>query len=95
MLGLAAPSSPDWLARALAHLDEVLIDHAHCEKKAASTALSLLFRYPEQAGLLVPLARLANGGFFGTQERPTNSCVPSTRKCVRAAGGSQSCVRCL
>jgi tRNA-(ms[2]io[6]A)-hydroxylase len=41
------------------NIDEVLVDHAHCEKKAASTALSLLFRYPEQGALLVPLARLA------------------------------------
>ena len=45
MLGLAAPSSPAWLERALAHLDQVLIDHAHCEKKAAGTALSLVFRH--------------------------------------------------
>src|SRR5262249_58425702 len=40
-------------------LDEILVDHAHCEKKAASTAVSLLFRYPERADLLGPLARLA------------------------------------
>ena len=59
MLGLAAQTDPAWLARALAHLDDVLVDHAHCEKKAASTAVSLLFRYPERAELLGPLARLA------------------------------------
>ena len=59
MLGLAAPSSPAWLARALAHVDEVLIDHAHCEKKAASTAVSLLFRYPERHALLSVLSALA------------------------------------
>jgi tRNA-(ms[2]io[6]A)-hydroxylase len=59
MLGLAAPSSPAWLARALAHVDEVLIDHAHCEKKAASTAVSLLFRYPERHALLPVLSALA------------------------------------
>jgi tRNA-(ms[2]io[6]A)-hydroxylase len=59
MLGLAAPSSPEWLARALAHLDEVLIDHAHCEKKAASTAVSLLFRYPDRTALLPVLSALA------------------------------------
>jgi tRNA-(ms[2]io[6]A)-hydroxylase len=56
---LAARTEGDWLQRALAEIDEVLVDHAHCEKKAASTALSLLFRYPEQGALLVPLARLA------------------------------------
>ena len=59
MLHLVSTTGPAWLARALAHLDEVLVDHAHCEKKAASTAVSLLFRYPERAELLGPLARLA------------------------------------
>ena len=47
------------MERALANLDEILVDHAHCEKKAASTAVSLLFKYPEHGSLLVPLARLA------------------------------------
>jgi tRNA-(ms[2]io[6]A)-hydroxylase len=59
MLHLASTTDTAWLARALAHLDEILVDHAHCEKKAASMALSLLFRYPEQPELLTPLARLA------------------------------------
>jgi len=56
---LAARTDGSWVRRALQQIDEVLVDHAHCEKKAASTALSLLFRYPEQGALLVPLARLA------------------------------------
>ena len=56
---LAVGTDGAWVQRALAGIDEVLVDHAHCEKKAASTALSLLFRYPEQGALLVPLARLA------------------------------------
>jgi len=59
MLGLARPTSPDWVTRAVARLDEVLIDHAHCEKKAASTAVSLLFRYPERAAMLPVLSALA------------------------------------
>src|SRR5215475_6182786 len=59
MLHLASTTDTAWLARALAHLDDILVDHAHCEKKAASTALSLLFRYPERTELLAPLARLA------------------------------------
>lgn len=59
MLGLAAPSSPAWLARALANLGEVLVDHAHCEKKAASTAVSLLFKYPERVAMLPVLSALA------------------------------------
>jgi tRNA-(ms[2]io[6]A)-hydroxylase len=56
---LAAATDGAWVQRALADVDEILVDHAHCEKKAASTALSLLFRYPERGALLVPLARLA------------------------------------
>jgi len=59
MLELAAATDPAWAPRALAHLDELLIDHAHCEKKAAGTAVQLLFRYPQHAGLLAPLSKLA------------------------------------
>jgi tRNA-(ms[2]io[6]A)-hydroxylase len=59
MLHLAAPTDPAWTARALAALDEVLLDHAHCEKKAAGMAVQLLFRYPEHRFLQAPLAALA------------------------------------
>ncbi len=56
-LGCATPAA--WLERALAHLDILLIDHAHCEKKAASTALNLLFRYVDKRNLLFKLSQLA------------------------------------
>jgi len=59
MLHLAAPSRPAWLAQALGDLDAVLLDHAHCEKKAASSALNFIFRYPEHTGILQPLSALA------------------------------------
>lgn len=59
MLNLASTTSTDWLERALAGVDEILLDHAHCEKKAASTAVSLLFRYPQHASLLAPITELA------------------------------------
>jgi tRNA 2-(methylsulfanyl)-N6-isopentenyladenosine37 hydroxylase len=59
MLNLASATPPDWAPRAAAQLDEILLDHAHCEKKAASTAVSLLFRYPERTALLSPLTALA------------------------------------
>jgi len=59
VLHLAATTDPGWVPRALASLDEVLIDHAHCEKKAASTAVSLLFRYPESHERSVALSQLA------------------------------------
>ena len=57
---LAAPSSAGWLQQAIARPDLVLIDHAHCERKAAGSALQLMFRYPAESGLaerLSPLAR--------------------------------------
>jgi tRNA-(ms[2]io[6]A)-hydroxylase len=57
---LAAPSGAAWLTQALAHPDLVLLDHAHCERKAAGVALQLMFRYPgdgELAAVLSPLAR--------------------------------------
>jgi tRNA 2-(methylsulfanyl)-N6-isopentenyladenosine37 hydroxylase len=56
---LAAATDPAWVERALAHLDLILVDHAHCEKKAASTALGLIFRHPDKTALLAPLSRLA------------------------------------
>jgi tRNA-(ms[2]io[6]A)-hydroxylase len=59
MLNLAAPTDPGWTARVLAGLDELLLDHAHCEKKAAGVAVRLLFQYPQHDFLLAPLSRLA------------------------------------
>lgn len=48
-----------WVEQALAHLDEVLIDHAHCERKAAGVALNLLCRYPSHSGLIHALPAIA------------------------------------
>lgn len=53
-------STPDsWVEVALANQDILLIDHANCEKKAASTAMSLIHKYRECSDLLVKMARLA------------------------------------
>jgi tRNA-(ms[2]io[6]A)-hydroxylase len=49
----------EWIENALQNQDILLIDHAHCEKKAASTALSLIYRYPDREQLLQKLSRLA------------------------------------
>ena len=59
MLHLAAPTDPGWTRRAVAAADTILLDHAHCEKKAASTALNLVFRCADQPGLAAPLSRIA------------------------------------
>lgn len=56
---LALPTPAEWLPHALANFDSVLIDHAHCEKKAAANALSMLQAYPEVPGLPAQMARLA------------------------------------
>ncbi|AOY87310.1 tRNA-(ms[2]io[6]A)-hydroxylase [Marinobacter salinus] len=48
-----------WIDNALANQDLMLIDHAHCEKKAASTALSLMYRYVDNNNLLNKMSRLA------------------------------------
>ena len=59
MLHLASETDPAWGARAAEVVDEILLDHAHLEKKAAGTAVNLIFRYPQHAGLMLPLSRLA------------------------------------
>lgn len=56
---LRVPSDPRWLPLALERFDEVLVDHAHCEKKAAANALSMIQVYPDLPGLPAQMARLA------------------------------------
>lgn len=56
---LQQATAPAWLELAVARFDEVLIDHAHCEKKAAANALSILQAYPTVKGLPAQMARLA------------------------------------
>ncbi|KZX79386.1 tRNA hydroxylase [Oleiphilus sp. HI0009] len=52
--------TPDlWITNALANQDIMLIDHAHCEKKAAMTALNNIHRYPDDNELLNKMSRLA------------------------------------
>lgn len=59
VLNLASESDPAWLASALEHLDDILLDHAHCERKAAGAAVNMLFRYPEHGFLQQPVSALA------------------------------------
>ncbi|MCO4837320.1 MAG: tRNA-(ms[2]io[6]A)-hydroxylase [Oceanospirillaceae bacterium] len=56
-LGCSTPSV--WVEKALEEQDILLIDHAHCEKKAASTAMQLMFRHPTRPDLLTKMSRLA------------------------------------
>jgi tRNA 2-(methylsulfanyl)-N6-isopentenyladenosine37 hydroxylase len=59
MLGLKVATHPGWAAAAAADPDRVLVDHAHCEKKAASSALALISRYPTRRALVAKLLELA------------------------------------
>jgi len=56
---LLAPTPQAWVDAALERWAELLVDHANCEKKAASTALALIFAYPEDRELTLALSRLA------------------------------------
>ena len=53
------PTSDRWVSRARGDLAALLLDHAHCEKKAAATALGFVFRAPERTALCVAMSRLA------------------------------------
>jgi tRNA-(ms[2]io[6]A)-hydroxylase len=56
---LLAPTPESWIERAERELDVLLVDHANCEKKAASTALALMFAYAEDLELAAQMSRLA------------------------------------
>ncbi|MDB6062080.1 MAG: tRNA-(ms[2]io[6]A)-hydroxylase [Verrucomicrobiaceae bacterium] len=56
---LLCPTPDAWLQNALAQQDLLLIDHANCEKKAAGTAMNLLYRYVDKPDLLYRMSRLA------------------------------------
>ncbi|WP_109698960.1 tRNA-(ms[2]io[6]A)-hydroxylase [Chitinophaga deserti] len=58
ILGLKLPTDPRWVNLAAISLEEILTDHAFCEQKAATSAISLIQRYPDRARLVEELAPL-------------------------------------
>lgn len=52
VLGLTLPTDPRWVNIASLQMEVILIDHAYCEQKAASTCISLIIQYPEKAKLV-------------------------------------------
>ena len=58
MLSLKSKTSDRWLASVESNLDEVLLDHAHCEKKAAGTAMNLIFAYVDRVQLVKELSAI-------------------------------------
>ena len=59
MLGLKLPTDPRWVGIAEKNIEEILVDHAWCEQKAASTAISLIVTYPEYSELVTEMTALA------------------------------------
>lgn len=60
MLNLQSETSSRWLQQVDQHLDEILIDHAHCEKKAAACAMNLMFAYIEDQPLCSAMTEIVN-----------------------------------
>lgn len=58
MLGLKLPTDPRWVNIVEKNIDEILTDHAFCEQKAASTAISLIVSFPEYTALVSEMTAL-------------------------------------
>ena len=59
MLGLKLPTDPRWVNIVEKNVEEILTDHAYCEQKAASTAISLIIGYPDHDELVAEMTLLA------------------------------------
>lgn len=94
MLQAATPRA--WAEHAARQWRTLLVDHANCEKKAASTALALMFAYPEDRALSLAMARLAREElrhFEQVQKLMQQLDVPMTRLAPgRYAAGLRSCL---
>jgi tRNA-(ms[2]io[6]A)-hydroxylase len=94
---LLAATPGAWVDAAVEGWRELLVDHANCEKKAASTALALIFAYPEDTELGLALSRLAREElrhFEQVQGTMTELGVPFSRqKPGRYAAGLRSVMR--
>jgi tRNA 2-(methylsulfanyl)-N6-isopentenyladenosine37 hydroxylase len=60
MLGLKLPTDPRWVNIVEKNIEEILTDHAYCEQKAASTAVSLIVSFPEYTELVQEMIELVN-----------------------------------
>ncbi|WP_298504609.1 tRNA-(ms[2]io[6]A)-hydroxylase [uncultured Maribacter sp.] len=72
MLGLKLPTDPRWVNIVEKNIDEILTDHAYCEQKAASTAISLIVSFPEYPDLvkeMIALSREEMGHFKMVHDR--------------------------
>ncbi len=59
MFRLKLPTDPRWVNIVEQNIEEVLTDHAYCEQKAASNAISIVIKYPEKSDLVNTLLEIA------------------------------------
>ena len=59
MLGLKLPTDPRWVNIVEKNIEEILTDHAYCEQKAASTAISLIVGFPDRSELVNEMVALS------------------------------------
>jgi len=94
---LSTPTPEAWLVEASGRLPEMLLDHANCELKAASTALGFLYRYPERTALAQRMSRLAREElrhFEQVRSIMDDMSIPFERlSASRYAGGLREAVR--
>ncbi len=94
---LDTPTPDAWLDAACERLPEMLLDHANCELKAASTALGFLYRYPQRTALAQRMSRLAREElrhFEQVRSIMDDMAVPFERlSASRYAGGLRDAVR--
>lgn len=94
---LDTPTPAAWLDVAAERLAEMLLDHANCELKAASTALGFLYRYPERTALVQRMSRLAREELRHFEQVRTimhEMGIPFERlSASRYAGGLRAAVR--
>jgi tRNA-(ms[2]io[6]A)-hydroxylase len=60
MLGLKLPTDPRWVDLAKISVEEILVDHAYCEQKAASSCISLIVQFPEKKEMVNALAPIVS-----------------------------------
>lgn len=94
---LPTATPQEWLDVACERLPEMLLDHANCELKAASTALGFLYRYPDRAALAQRMSRLAREElrhFEQVRSIMDDMSIPFERlSASRYAGGLRDAVR--
>lgn len=75
VLGLELPTDPRWVNIAEKNIQDILIDHAYCEQKAASSCISLIIQYPEMERMvetLIPIVAEEWGHFERVMEELKN-----------------------